>query len=471
MEEFPSVTVLLISVSLIVLVNYLWGGSKAPLTTRARNQISLNLPSVGIVGAGAIGTVTGLSLAATTVARVLLVGQKNLVTTVAANQEQLRYLDKSRKGAHQQLLFKVRIRNSLPTTRIPEGQSTRSNATYEAVTVTENLHDLVAFQCSVILVATKATATQSIGESLAKILPLDSNVTIVSLQNGIGNAQILRTALKHHENIQVLSSMVNFNASWELGTNLFVKNSHGNVNLERPKKEGPGSSNINNNNIHGRLVDALAAAMAENHLVVNVVSNISADLHGKLLINLFNAVNALAGLSTPGTLQKTGYRRVWAAAMLEGLAIYRQLGIATSSFWGIPPTVLPWLLKLPVPEILFRLVLSSLDKMGETSRSSMLQDLERGRTPTEVNYLCGEIVRLGKEINMKAPVNEALVRLVQAAEVAGKGSPRLTDEELLRQVGLEEKKTTPTTTGRPRNVTYLSNPFQTPRTQARPHRF
>jgi 2-dehydropantoate 2-reductase len=398
-----------------VLVHYcLWSGyNKKKPPIRSRNDALLELPSVGIVGAGAIGTITGLWLARIT--PVVLVGRKTLVTTVQDNHYQLRYLDKSRKGAPLQV-FAVRVSNSLPTTQLQPDTS---------VTVTENWNDLIG--CAVIIVATKSTATQAVAERLAQVLPRDCNVTILSFQNGIGNAQLLRTALQHHPHVQVLSSMVNFNASWEWGTNLFIKNTPGSINIEKPPSKS----------IHSRRVQTLVAAMAANNLSAKVVSNVTADLHTKLLINLFNAVNALAGVSTPRTLQKAGYRRVWAAAMREGLAIYRARGISTSYFQGIvSPAIFPWLLELPVPDSVLGFVLQRALKHSDTSQSSMLQDFVRRRTPTEVNYLCGEIVRLGKEINMKAPVNEALVRLVQAAELANKGSPQMTAEVLLIQVGM-----------------------------------
>ena len=48
-------------------------------------------------------------------------------------------------------------------------------------------------------------------------------------------------------------------------------------------------------------------------------------------------------------------------------------------------------------------------------RSSMLQDLERGRR-TEIDYLNGAIVGLGKRKGIKTPVNETIVRIVKALE-------------------------------------------------------
>ena len=47
--------------------------------------------------------------------------------------------------------------------------------------------------------------------------------------------------------------------------------------------------------------------------------------------------------------------------------------------------------------------------------SSMLQDLER-RKRTEVDYMNGAIVRLGKVRGIKTPVNEAIVNIIKTLE-------------------------------------------------------
>jgi len=45
--------------------------------------------------------------------------------------------------------------------------------------------------------------------------------------------------------------------------------------------------------------------------------------------------------------------------------------------------------------------------------SSMLQDIKR-RAPTEIDAICGEIVREGKRVNVPTPVNNLLFQLVQS---------------------------------------------------------
>jgi 2-dehydropantoate 2-reductase len=45
--------------------------------------------------------------------------------------------------------------------------------------------------------------------------------------------------------------------------------------------------------------------------------------------------------------------------------------------------------------------------------SSMLQDIQRG-APTEIEVLCAEVVRVGQELGVTAPVNKLLTMLVRS---------------------------------------------------------
>ncbi|MCK4299314.1 MAG: hypothetical protein KAX80_07270 [Planctomycetes bacterium] len=57
------------------------------------------------------------------------------------------------------------------------------------------------------------------------------------------------------------------------------------------------------------------------------------------------------------------------------------------------------------------------DPNWANSKTSMLQDIERGR-PTEIDALCGAVVRGGERVNVPTPVNSSLLTLVKAKERA-----------------------------------------------------
>ena len=57
-------------------------------------------------------------------------------------------------------------------------------------------------------------------------------------------------------------------------------------------------------------------------------------------------------------------------------------------------------------------------KLGE-GKPSLLQDIEKKRL-TEVDFLNGYIVKKGKEVGVKTPLNERLVELVHEIEKGNK---------------------------------------------------
>src|SRR5690606_11829169 len=112
-----------------------------------------------------------------------------------------------------------------------------------------------------------------------------------------------------------------------------------------------------------------------------------AVLWGKLLLNLNNSVNALAGIPLKAELEQRGYREVFAACMEEALVALERAGLRPKVDVPLPPRWLPRVLRLPTPA--FRVVAARMIRMDPSARSSMLEDLSSGR-PTEIDALNGE---------------------------------------------------------------------------------
>jgi 2-dehydropantoate 2-reductase len=145
------------------------------------------------------------------------------------------------------------------------------------------------------------------------------------------------------------------------------------------------------------------------------------------MVNLNNAVSALSGAPTRTLLLTPGYRRVIAALIGEALSVLRQAGIRPAKLRGVPVGVMPFVLRLPTS--LVRLVTRAQMRVDPEARSSMWEDLTRGR-PTEVDFLNGEIVKLAEKVGGEAPLNRRVVELVHRAEKATAGSPELDPEAL-----------------------------------------
>ena len=148
---------------------------------------------------------------------------------------------------------------------------------------------------------------------------------------------------------------------------------------------------------------------------------------GKLIVNLNNALNALSGLPLREQLAQRRWRMLFADQMVEGLAALRAAGISPVSPTPIPAGWMPPLLRLPDP--IFGVLLGRTMQIDPQARSSMWEDIERGRR-TEIDYLQGVITAMADRHGLKAPLSRRIVELIRKAEAAGEGSPKLTPEQI-----------------------------------------
>jgi 2-dehydropantoate 2-reductase len=150
-------------------------------------------------------------------------------------------------------------------------------------------------------------------------------------------------------------------------------------------------------------------------LAADVHADMRAVQWAKLLLNLNNPVNALSGLPLRAQLLDRDLRATTAALMAEALALLVHAGQPLARLTPLPPRLLPRLMRLPTP--LFSVLAAKMLKIDPRARSSMADDLALGR-PTEIDALCGEVVRLARSLHLRAPRNERMVGLVRAAEHA-----------------------------------------------------
>ena len=136
----------------------------------------------------------------------------------------------------------------------------------------------------------------------------------------------------------------------------------------------------------------------------------------KLLLNLNNAINALANRPLKEELSQRAYRRCLALAQTEALRLLSSAGIQPAKLTPIPPAWIPRL--LATPDAVFARLGGKMLAMDPLARSSMSDDLAAGRT-TEVDWINGEVVRLAERLGQRAPVNAHLCAMVHAAESAG----------------------------------------------------
>ncbi len=252
--------------------------------------------------------------------------------------------------------------------------------------------------CAAVLVCVKGGDTAAAARAAAPYLSPDA--VILSLQNGVQNAAVLASHLQPRS---VWPCMVGFNVVRQGGGRFL---------------QGTAGPLVTATSVPPPLVDALS----QTGLPIEQAVDLEGVLWGKLVLNLNNAVNALSGRPLRDQLLERSNRRVLAAAQAEALACLRAAGLRPRVHLPVPAWVLPPLLRLPTA--LFRRAAQRMLALDPEARSSMWEDLARGRK-TEVDVLNGAVVALGLVHGVPTPTNTALVEAVHAVEAGADPAPLL----------------------------------------------
>ncbi len=245
----------------------------------------------------------------------------------------------------------------------------------------------------VTLITVKSYDTGAMARAVAPLLA--PHGVMISLQNGLGNVEVLA---EHVGDQRVLAARVIFGAEVTTPGRVRV------TVYADPVLVGawrPGTADH---------VVAAARQWAERFAAADIPSaycdDIEAALWGKILYNAaLNPLGALLGVHYGALSEDPKTRAIMDTVIDEAFRVAVAEGVA-----------LPWASAADYRAVFYdRLVPSTFHH-----RSSMLQDLERGR-PTEVDAINGEVWKRGAAHGIVTPANELLTRLVHAREAAGVG--------------------------------------------------
>jgi 2-dehydropantoate 2-reductase len=202
---------------------------------------------------------------------------------------------------------------------------------------------------------------------------------ILTLQNGIGNLEIIETEIG-------------------VGRTIVGVTSHGGTLLGpgRVRHAGKGMTHIARSLALSRQVDILAAVFQKAEIEVRVEENIESLIWSKLVINA--GINALAAiLRIPNGILESdeACKRIMFQAVSEAAAVARGLGIQ-----------LPYDPQDHVQRVC---------RLTAGNRASMLQDILRG-TKTEINAINEVIVKKGEKLGIPTPCNRFLSEIIKALE-------------------------------------------------------
>lgn len=243
----------------------------------------------------------------------------------------------------------------------------------------------VPYEPEVILLTTKSFDTETAMRVLQPLIPNDSDTVVISFQNGIGN---LERIARYVGAAHTMGGMVI--TGFEL--------------LRPGEVEVTVSADTTkigelSNEITPRLRQ-IVAAFNEAGIPTEAVDNIQMHIWAKALYSA--ALNPLSAISKV-TYGKLAHPHSF--AIIDEL-IHEAFDVADAEhinlFWDRAEDYLEYLRREQIPRT-------------EKHHSSMLKDIERGKK-TEIDFLNGFFVELGKKHNIPTPVNETIVRLIKFLE-------------------------------------------------------
>jgi 2-dehydropantoate 2-reductase len=223
------------------------------------------------------------------------------------------------------------------------------------------------------LVLVKSWQTERAAKQLGKCL--DPDGLALTLQNGIGNREKLVETL----GIGRAALGVTTSGATLLG----------------PGRVRPGGEGIISLEEHPQ-INKLDSLFTQAGFEVDRMENLDSLVWGKLVVNTsINPLTALLRVVNGKLLESESAWSLMAAAARETAQVAAKLGVS-----------------LPFDDP----ALAARDVARRTAgnHSSMLQDVNRG-APTEIDAICGAVVRAGKELGVPTPINRTLWLLVRAA--------------------------------------------------------
>ncbi len=240
-------------------------------------------------------------------------------------------------------------------------------------------------KCDLILICVKSFNTKSAIE-LAKPL-LSDNTKILTLQNGIGNIEIISEVAGEE---RVIAGVTNEGATL--------------IDLGKIRHAGRGETIIGT--LCGKTpveMRAIREAFNKAGFETKMTRDIKSLIWSKLIINVgINALSAITRLPNGKLTQFEGTKRILRDAVTEATRIAKRKRI----------------------KLVFDDPLAKVEAVCESTSgnlSSMLQDVLRKKR-TEVDFINGVVVRLGQELGIEVPTNKFLLDLINTIELTYKQS-------------------------------------------------
>lgn len=229
-----------------------------------------------------------------------------------------------------------------------------------------------------VLLCVKSYKTKQVSQTISAWLPRDA--VVVTLQNGVGNVEILEHVFGKE---RILGGVTSEGATL-LGPG-------------KIRHAGQGETIIGPAGDPNGPAENLVSAFVQAGFKTKSADNVSDLIWGKLIINVgINALTAITRLKNGRLPEVSGTRLVLKEAVKEAVAVAAAKKV-----------------QLPYPDPLGRVM--QVCEATADNVASMLQDVLKEKE-TEVDAINGAIVREGEALGIPTPVNLTLTSLVHAIQ-------------------------------------------------------
>jgi 2-dehydropantoate 2-reductase len=241
--------------------------------------------------------------------------------------------------------------------------------------------------CDLIFICVKSYSTDDACKDIKSLI--SDKTFILTLQNGIGNVQVLND---HFGPERVIAGVTNHGATL--------------IGPGRVRHAGRGDTTIGtySGKVLGPVRDA-ANLLTKCGFETKISKDIDSVIWSKLIINIgINALTGITRLKNGMLIKQSPAREIVRSLVLEAMKVVKRKRIKL-------------IYDDPIQKV------ESVCKSTASNVSSMLQDVLSSKR-TEIDYINGVITRQGKALGIPTPVNEALTDIIKTIESSYEESER-----------------------------------------------
>jgi 2-dehydropantoate 2-reductase len=233
-------------------------------------------------------------------------------------------------------------------------------------------------EADLIIIFVKSTQTADAAKTAQAII--ESNCPVLTLQNGMGNADIIAETI----GAKCVVAGTTSHGATLLGPGSIRHAGVGPTVIGMWERGNPTQTHT------------IAKAFNEAGIQTEVVEDVRSVVWDKLLVNVgINAITALTGIKNGQILDLVLTKKLSQAAVEEAMAVARAQGVNVRDD--------------AVQHVL------TVAKATGPNRSSMGQDVDN-RRQTEIGAINGVVVREGRKCGLETPVNQTLTALIETLQ-------------------------------------------------------